>query len=163
MFIETQRLQLRPIKHRDSARLMTILNEPSTQQFNDYGNQISREELKKWIQWDIASFYKQKGIRLVIIDQSKLIVGTIGLHYQAQSKGVTVSFELASNARGQGYVQEALKATQSSKELNWLNEQDWYAKIHIANVASQKIMEKLKFTRYLKRGNYIYYRSIANS
>ena len=52
--INTPRISLRLISHKDVTSLHAILNNPLVSQFNDYTTPISKSDIKQLIQNDIS-------------------------------------------------------------------------------------------------------------
>ncbi|MBQ4852059.1 GNAT family N-acetyltransferase [Pseudoalteromonas sp. MMG012] len=111
MVLQTTRLFLRPISHRDIDALLRLLNEPLIAQYNDYGQTVSRDEAKSLIQWDLEQAYQGTGTRFVIINKiSNEFIGTLGVYdHDIIKKHCFLGFELAPSEWGKGIMREALE------------------------------------------------------
>ncbi|WP_440056069.1 GNAT family N-acetyltransferase [Pseudoalteromonas sp. T1lg65] len=111
MNFESERLALRLVRHRDKPQLHRILNHPLVKSFNDYGDNLTDEDVKAMIQYDIEQCLEGIGARFCILtrDDSK-IIGSIGFHsFNGQSQEIQIGYELDPSYWGQGYMQEAME------------------------------------------------------
>lgn len=148
--LSVERISLSLITHKHAKALFAILNEPEVAQFNDYDFPLSRDDVKQMIQYDLACYYEQSGIRFVIINnQTHEIMGSVGL-YDIKNGKAWVGFELATKFWHQGYMFEVLNYLVVNKAHKHILKPiitSFYANVDEANYSSQKLLSKIGFTR----------------
>jgi ribosomal-protein-alanine N-acetyltransferase len=147
--LETRRLHLREIVQSDAQDVFSIHSDQSAMRWFGSDPLTSIEEAKKLI--DVFSGWRQManpGTRWGIQHKSDLrFLGSCGLFKWNRSwKSCVVGYELASSARGQGFMVEALCAV-----LEWgfanMGLHRVEAQVHLQNLASIKLLSKLGFVQ----------------
>ncbi|KAF7785960.1 ribosomal-protein-alanine N-acetyltransferase [Pseudoalteromonas rubra] len=111
MQIKTPRLLLRSVNYRDVPALVALLNDPLVSQYNDYGAQLTQQEVRAMLQADLEDFYEGHGGRFAI-EHGGVFIGTIGLYdCDVKAKHIHLGIELAPKFWHQGLASEALSAT----------------------------------------------------
>ncbi|WP_063368588.1 GNAT family N-acetyltransferase [Pseudoalteromonas luteoviolacea] len=107
MELRTKRLILRLVSYRDCSALLEILNDPKVSHYNDYGTDLTLQDIKAMIQSDLELFYQGVGVRFALLNEGALI-GSIGLFdYQESTSEISIGYELAPEQWGKGYMREA--------------------------------------------------------
>ncbi|QPB83322.1 GNAT family N-acetyltransferase [Pseudoalteromonas rubra] len=116
MQIKTPRLLLRPMNYRDVPALVALLNDPLVSQYNDYGTQLTQQEVRAMLQADLDDFYEGCGGRFAI-EHEGVFIGTIGLYdCDVKAKHIHLGIELAPRFWRRGLASEALNATLNALE-----------------------------------------------
>ncbi|KZN48767.1 GNAT family N-acetyltransferase [Pseudoalteromonas luteoviolacea] len=117
MELQTQRLTLRLVNYRDSEVLLDILNDPKVSYFNDYGFNLTQQDIKAMIQSDLELYYQGVGVRMMLVKDGTQI-GSIGMFdYCEETAQIYLGYELAPVYWNQGYMREAANCLLSSLEL----------------------------------------------
>jgi ribosomal-protein-alanine N-acetyltransferase len=150
MQITTERLLLRPVKHADRTILLAILNEPVCLEFNDYGSEVTSEELKDWIQWDIEHHLAGDGIRFVIEHkESGRVIGSIGLFRCDEESAMELGLELSQSFQNQGFMSESLTAIYTHYETLLLPYENHIGRVNGHNSNALKLLGKFGFKQEL--------------
>jgi [ribosomal protein S5]-alanine N-acetyltransferase len=110
--LETKRLRLRLFTPDDAAFIMELLNEPGWKRFIGDRGINSLEDAEAYIN-KLAVAYEANGFGLLAAERLEDgdLVGMCGLIKRETLEHVDVGFALLSRFEGNGYAQEALKAT----------------------------------------------------
>lgn len=145
--LETERLLLREILPADAPRLLTIHGDPDTMKW--YGNdplldmQQALQLVQNFAAWrELPNPGTRWGIQ---VKGEWALVGSGGLFkFNRRWRSCTIGYELASTARGQGYMQEALVAM-----INWgwreMRLHRIEAQVHPDNLPSLGLLQRLGF------------------
>lgn len=146
LFIETERLILRPftLSDIDDAYLMNLDEEVS--RYTGDGGKVSKDEMARRISEDVLGDYKKYGFgRLAVeLKEESTFIGFTGLKYLEDMDEVDLGYRFMSKYWGKGIATEAGKA---SLELgfNALKLNRIIAMVLPENMASIKVLEKLNF------------------
>lgn len=144
--INTPRISLRLISHKDVTSLHAILNNPLVSKFNDYSTPLSKSDVKQLIQDDISGYYEGEVIRLAITHNTlNKVIGSCGLYkINEQVSCAFLGFEMAPDFWGKGYMKEALVAL--IPELVMIFKlKTIYAEVDSRNLASCNLLNGLGF------------------
>ena len=147
--LETTRLQLREIVHADAPALFAVHGDPESMKW--YGADPLPDEAAARALVDLFAGWRRlanPGTRwgIQLKGQGRLI-GTCGLFsWNRNWRKCTLGYELLADARGKGYMAEALAAVIgwgfSNMELNRIE-----AQVHPANASSLRSLERAGFVR----------------
>jgi ribosomal-protein-alanine N-acetyltransferase len=147
--LDTERLLLREIVHADAPALYEVHGDPESMRWFGVDPVPNEAAAAKLV--DLFASWRtlvNPGVRwgLQVRGQSTLI-GTCGLFgWHRAWRRCTVGYELHSQARGNGYMDEALRAVITwgfaNMELNRIE-----AQVHPSNAASLRSVERLGFKR----------------
>ncbi|KZN33210.1 hypothetical protein N474_19120 [Pseudoalteromonas luteoviolacea CPMOR-2] len=117
MELHTQRLILRLVNYRDSRALLEILNDPQVSYFNDYGTDLTMQDIKAMIQSDLELFYQGIGVRMMLVKDG-IQIGSIGLFdYCEDTAKIYLGYELEPKHWQQGYMREAATCLLNALEV----------------------------------------------
>ncbi|PCK32351.1 GNAT family N-acetyltransferase [Pseudoalteromonas piscicida] len=155
MEFATERLVIRPIRHRDSNQLLHLLNLPQVKAYNDYGDSLTDIDLKCMIQMDIERFYERVGGRFCLVcKQSNLIIGCIGFYREdGDIDGIYLGYELAPEHWGNGIMYEALNHLLKQKKQLPFSGTTVLARVSPENQRSLRLLVRLGFG-YVSEGLY---------
>jgi RimJ/RimL family protein N-acetyltransferase len=140
LFIETERLILKPFDEKDITYLKTLLKDPDEMKFSIDGPYTDDNEIQKLID---KSFETQKkygiGLISVFLKKTNTWIGFCGLF--KEKVGWDFGYRFLKNYWGLGYAQEAVKACCFYFKKYFSNEKI-YCYIESENIASIKIAEK---------------------
>lgn len=135
--MSTKRLILRTVKDGDAEALIDIYNSDFVQRFNVMPK-MELEEFKE-------SLKSSEDIFIELIETGE-VIGTISVNpdrIRARVKAVCLSYWLGEDYAGKGYMSEALMEV-----IDHLAEYDVIsARVFSGNIGSQRLLEKLQFTR----------------
>ncbi|WP_194867243.1 GNAT family N-acetyltransferase [Pseudoalteromonas sp. PPB1] len=149
MHIKTPRLLLRPVNYRDVPALVALLNDPLVSQYNDYGAQLTQQEVRAMLQADLDDFYEGHGGRFAI-EHEGMFIGSIGLYdCDVKAKHIHLGIELAPKFWRQGLASEALSAALNTldKLVPGCEVSRVVGKVHQANIACQQLLVRNGFQR----------------
>ncbi|MDK1286502.1 GNAT family N-acetyltransferase [Pseudoalteromonas umbrosa] len=153
MELRTKRLILRPVSYRDCNALLKILNDPKVSHYNDYGTDLSLQDIKAMIQGDLELFYQGVGARFALLKEG-VVIGSIGFFdYQDSTSEISIGYELAPEYWGNGYMREAASCLVDSL-ANVLPKaliEQINAKVDKENKRSIKLLKHLGFEQKHKR------------
>jgi ribosomal-protein-alanine N-acetyltransferase len=145
--IETARLRLRPLTLADAdAYHAAILSDPDVMRYLPGGQPLPRDRAGFTIQCQIDNWARD-GIGLWAVERAEdgRLIGHCGLMHLPDSTEIEVAYALAQSVWGQGFAPEAAHAA-----LRFGFEERGLARIVAvavpANVASQRVMEKIGMT-----------------
>ena len=148
MLINTQRLLLRPLFQSDAQDIYEIFSDKQVMKYYDLLPFESLERAKQQVEFFTQGFEQKTMLRWGIEykDNSKLI-GTCGFFaFNEDVKKAELGYELNSSYHGKGLMTEALGAILShiftQTDINRVE-----AYVEPPNIASQKTLEKLGFTK----------------
>lgn len=149
MNIETHRLTLRPLTHKDSEAIFHTLNyEGSVNSIYLFEWPLTMEQAERWCARAEKGFESGKEhIFLVSTTSDKKPIGCIGIHYSAGTETqAEIGYWLDEKQHGNGYAAEMLQALIAHafaqgtiKEL--------YATTAMDNEASQSLLQRNGFTQ----------------
>ncbi|MCF2858668.1 GNAT family N-acetyltransferase [Pseudoalteromonas sp. SMS1] len=117
MELQTQRLTLRLVNYRDSQALLDILNNPKVSYFNDYGFDLTMQDIRAMIQSDLELYYQGIGVRMMLVKDG-IQIGSIGMFdYSAERAKIYLGYELSPVYWCQGYMREAASCLLRSLDL----------------------------------------------
>jgi len=144
LFLETERLLLRPFLTKDISPAYQMNLDPKVSQYTGDGGVLSRSELERRIKEDVMGDYLKHGYgRLAVIwKENQEFIGFAGLKYLEDMQEVDLGYRFRSNYWGKGIATEAGKAC---LELGFskLRLEKIIAMILPANVRSERVLEKL--------------------
>ncbi|MDK1310910.1 GNAT family N-acetyltransferase [Pseudoalteromonas ardens] len=147
MQIKTPRLLLRPVNYRDVPALVALLNDPLVSQYNDYGTQLTQQEVRAMLQADLDDFYEGYGGRFAI-EHEGVFIGTIGLYdCDVKAKHIHLGIELEPKFWHQGLASEVLSAALNvlDKLVPGCKVSRVIGKVHQANIACQRLLGRSGF------------------
>lgn len=160
--LETDRLILRELNEEDIDFIYNhFSNEDVCKYLYDAEPLKQHEEALEIINWYKDFEIKNHSRWGIVLKESNILIGTCGYHFLDRiNKIVEIGYDLNKDFWGQGYMTEALKeiidVAFTNMQLNRIQ-----AYVYIENIASFKLLEKLKFIRegvirdkHLFRGNY---------
>jgi ribosomal-protein-alanine N-acetyltransferase len=148
--LETKRLILRQVRpDTDREAFFDLFADPDVARFTDTGPFGSREEADEVIAWMEGIFSNKVGLRWAITRRGaeNVLIGTAGYnHWTRWNDSAEIGYDLVSAMWGQGLMTEALEAILSfGFDRMGLNRIE--ADVTVGNVASERVLEGLGFTR----------------
>jgi ribosomal-protein-alanine N-acetyltransferase len=158
--LETRRLLLRQMDENDTAEVLNLFSSQDITRFMDISPLSSLDEAKEIIEWGNQQFEKFKGFRLGIIHKENcMLIGTCGINEWVQLRGnrAEIGYDLLKAYWGKGYMREALNAL-----LDYAFEQLQVHRIEAMvdplNTRSQRLLEKMGFTKEGTLRDYAYWK-----
>lgn len=156
MRIETERLIIRDLEHKDKERLFKIAWQKEMVRFmRDWSENIpSAESLTGYVEWhqtqkESKDVYECKRYA-VTLKENDLIIGTVGMGFEDTVNEVEMAYFIDEEYQGKGYATESVKALfdwcMEVCDLNYL-----ILTIDCQNEASCKVAEKAGFKLFEKR------------
>ena len=145
---DTERLFLRPTQEQDAEFILELVNTPKFIEFVGKRNVNSVGSARKYIEQKMIPQLKELGYAnyTVITKKDHKKIGTCGLYHRGGMNGVDIGFAYLPTYERKGYGYEAasriLKAAFEDFKITQLN-----AYTTEENLGSQKLLEKLGFTR----------------
>jgi ribosomal-protein-alanine N-acetyltransferase len=146
--LRTERLILRKSDQSDAQDLMEFFSDPDVLKYYNLEPIKTIEEIKGLIKDTEQSFRDCKAIRWGIYwREADKLIGTCGFHnIDEESSKLEVGFELSQSFWGKGIMKEAVEQIlQFAFEQIEVNRVE--ALVEPGNIASQKLLEKMYFTR----------------
>jgi RimJ/RimL family protein N-acetyltransferase len=144
-WITTERLLLRRLTLAE-ARAVAALDREGRQWAPDYPTEgdlvVAGIAVEAGEHYDESSEF---GVFQVLVRDSGEVVGGIGFIHPPEQGAVEVGYGLAESARGQGLATEALRAV--VERASQLGATTVVAMTAVDNIASQRVLERLGFTR----------------
>ena len=140
--IETKRLYLRELDILDLDDLSKILSDSESMKY--YPHLFSREEVRKWIEWNIDNYIRYNhGLWAVILKENGTFLGDCGITVQEieNSKLPELGYHIHKDYCNKGFATEAAKAC-IDYAFNTLNIEKLYTYTDILNIPSRKVAEK---------------------
>lgn len=151
--LETNRLILKVWRLSDANALFKILNDPEIVRFIGDGNPFSFEKTVEFLNW-AENYQRRNGFsRWKVVEKSSgEIIGSCGFARPHGTVEIELGYLFAKQYWGQGYATEITKAT-LQYGFEKLKFSEIIAMTDLQNPASQKVLEKIGFT---KRGLELY-------
>ncbi|MES1022463.1 GNAT family protein [Gloeocapsa sp. BRSZ] len=145
--LKTKRLLLRQAVQEDAEAIFAVFSDPQVTQFHNLDTFTHLDEAIAVIERRAKGFESGRGIRWGIArKQDNRLIGSCGFTWNQEANAAEVGYELASQFWQQGMMSEALRAILlygfEIIELEYV-----IAQVMLANVASQKLLQKLGFQR----------------
>jgi ribosomal-protein-alanine N-acetyltransferase len=145
--LTTERLDLVEIQQSHLKDLFLLFGDTKVTEFYNLLPLASEQEGQKLLDWFRSRFKDGLGIRWGIALKGKSdIIGTIGFNNYTQKHRANIGYDLQSLYWGKGYMTEALKAV-IDFGFNELDINRIEAEVMQGNIASEKLLEKLNFTK----------------
>ena len=155
--INTDRLVLRQPKKNDKKLLFPLLNDNKVQEFVPYIYCQSISDIEEFIFLEQLSDFENDFCFVLENKSSNEIVGLLKA-YVTSDNILCVSYAIKENARGKGFICEALKSFIIYLFYKNLNIQHIEFSIRRDNIASMNIMKKLNIPLYRQMLKYNSYR-----
>jgi [ribosomal protein S5]-alanine N-acetyltransferase len=151
--LETPRLILRCWARADEAALYEILRDPDVVRYIADGRPFSLEKVRDFLRW-AEQYQRENGFsRWKVLEKSSgAIVGSCGFARPHETPEIELGYLFAKKFWGRGYASESAGAAVRYGFEN-LNFREIIAMTDLEHAASQRVLEKLGFT---KRGVEIY-------
>jgi RimJ/RimL family protein N-acetyltransferase len=110
MFLESERLILRPLEMEDAEAVFAYRSDEETNRYQGFIPE-NMEELLTWMKKRPASFNEPNSwFQLAIIcKESKQLMGDVGIHFLEDKKICELGCTLIKKEHGKGYAKEALQ------------------------------------------------------
>jgi [ribosomal protein S5]-alanine N-acetyltransferase len=144
--LRTTRLLLRPLRGSDAAALLGIFSDPAVMRYWSTPPWERIEQAQAMIERDVAAMAAGEDLRLGLERTADgALIGTCTLFsISAQSRRAEIGYAMASQAWGQAYMDEALRAL-LNHGFNELKLNRVEADIDPRNAASARSLERLGF------------------
>ena len=167
LFIETQRLLLRPFDVIDIVPAYEMNLNAKVSQYTGDGGVVSKEEIERRIKDDVLGDYKKHRFGRLAIEwkENKEFIGFAGLKFLEDTEEVDLGYRLREAYWGRGIATEAGKACLELGFLK-LNLEKIIAMTLPANLKSENVLGKLgmQFLEYrIEEGEKIKVFEISNS
>ena len=160
--IDTERLHLREITEQDAFQIVQWRKNPMVYKFFRSPHELSYDEHMKWYK----EIYMEDDAQIHFISEEKTKKKSIGVFSVRKTDAsvpcVEVSYLLDEAAQGHGYAPEAVLGMLMFAQEKWGVEKA-IAEIHKDNVASQKMIQRIKFKESKRDGNFIIYERLSVS
>ena len=146
--LETPCLKLRPITQDDAQDIFEIFSDKQVMKYYDLLPFESLDRAKEQADFFVKGFEKKQMIRWGIeLKESGKLIGTCGFFaFNEDAQKAELGYELGSAYQGKGYMSEALSAALAflfrESSVNRVE-----AFVEPPNIASQRLLEKLGFTK----------------
>jgi RimJ/RimL family protein N-acetyltransferase len=146
--LQTERLQLRPVRTSDAPAVFAIRSKPSVMRYSSSGPWTELVQAEKWIAQNIAAAASGEHLRLALapLGQDQIIGSCLLFHLHHESRRAEIGYELNPEHWHKGYMHEAVTALLdygfSTLGLNRIE-----ADIHPDNLASARTLERQGFVR----------------
>ena len=146
-WIETERTMLRPFEEDDAEAAFGWFSDPDVMRFIPNGPDVTLDDTRRRIAV-YRAHQQQHGFskRFIIHRESGKAIGDAGLYHLPDGKRIELGFRLAKSHWGQGFAVEVGRAW-----LAWFDShlpgQSLFADVHRDHHRSQRVLEKLGFTR----------------
>lgn len=157
--LETERLRLRPLTMNDvDAYYRSISSDAEVMRYLPGGGKARMRSDSEWVIGYFIQHAELHGFGIWAVEEksSGKLLGHAGLEYIPNAEDVEIAYTLARSAWGQGYATEAARAS-LQYGFEALNLSAIYGLSFPANVASQRVMQKLGMT--LEGVTYRFYNS----
>jgi [ribosomal protein S5]-alanine N-acetyltransferase len=144
--IETERLKLRPIEESDTEEIFATFSDEDSMKYYGMDPFTTKDQATTIIQAFAEGFKTGSSIRWGIsLSETNQLIGTCGFHNWSKSDHRTeIGYELNREYRGNGYMNEALKAV-IHYAFNGMAFNRISATIRPENDPSQNLVRKLGF------------------
>lgn len=146
LFIETERLIIRPFKMEDIDPSYMMNLDKEVSKYTGDGGVVSKKEIERRITQNVFGDYKKYGFGRLAVelkDENKFI-GFTGLKYLEDMDEVELGYRFMKKYWGQGIATEAGKAC-LDLAFNTLDLNKVIAMVLPENIASIRVLEKLNF------------------
>jgi len=156
--LETKRLTLKKIESKHAKELITFWGDENVTKYTDFESFTSLSNIEDVIQWMGSKFSELSGIRWgIFLKKKSKLIGTCGFNswiINKSNKG-EIGYDLHPKYWNQGIMSESLKEI-LKYGFNEMKLHRIEAFIDPNNITSQKLLEKLKFTKEgcLRDNNY---------
>lgn len=146
--IETDRLSLRRLHAEDAAFILELVNEPAWLEFIGDRGVRNLDDARAYIAKGPVAMYERCGFGLFLVarKEDSAPIGICGLLQRDTLPDVDLGFALLTRFRGQGYAQEAARATLSYGRSEFCL-QRIVAVTAPGNAPSMRVLESLGFVR----------------
>ncbi len=145
---QTERLYLRLLEASDATEMTRVLQNPNvTTKVAILPFPYEETHAHAWIQKADQAFKDETDLLLgIFIKESRLFIGNVSLHFEADASRAEIGYWLDESAWGKGYASELVRAlmTYAFEDLKL---HSVFATVALDNVASQQLLEKMGFTR----------------
>ena len=145
---QTERLYLRLLETSDAVEMTRVLKNPNvTTKVAILPFPYEESDAHAWIQKADEAFKDETDLLLgIFIKESRLFIGNVSLHLEADASRAEIGYWLDESAWGKGYAFEFAQAllTYAFEDLK-LN--SVFATVALDNTASQRLLEKMGFER----------------
>lgn len=149
VFLETERLLLRPLEETDAPKLYRWINQPEMREYITIRTPISMLAERDWI----VSIMKQSApphdiVFGIVLKESGELIGTTALHYidWMNRRATTGSYIGDKENRGKGFGKESKQAV-LRYAFTELDLEKIKSEVNATNEASQKCLESCGYTR----------------
>ncbi len=149
----SDRLTYREISEKDAELLVAWRSNPSVYKYFLSPHKITVEEHLNWY----FNRYLQDDDRIDYLALERTggePIGVFGI--KKRDSGVEVSYLLKPQAQGKGYAREAVVWLMETAKASWSAEKA-IAEIHLENLSSIRLVERLGFVRTAQSGNFLIY------
>lgn len=145
--IHTDRLKLIQIKQKHLGDLFDLFSEPQVTQYYNIVTLTKKQEAQKYLDWFESRYKEGAGIRWgICLKEDDTVMGTIGFNNYTSQHRANIGYDLRSEFWNRGIISEALKAVVefgfSKLQINRIE-----AEVMQGNIASERVLEKLGFTK----------------
>jgi len=146
--LQTERLQLRPLRETDAATILQIRGNPVVMRYGSSGPWTRLEQAEQLIARDIDNMASGEHLRLglVPLGQDEIIGSCSLFRFHRDSRRAEIGYDMHPGHWRKGYMNEALRALLghgfSALKLNRVE-----ADVHPDNIASARTLERLGFQR----------------
>lgn len=145
--LETDRLDLIEIKEDHLKDLYTLFSNKEVVRYYNLLPYRSLTDGQKFIDWYRTRFEEKLAIRWgIALKGSRNIIGTIGFNNYTYKHKAQIGYDLQQAYWNKGYISEALNKVVDfgfeNLEINRIE-----AEIMVGNTASEKVLQKLHFTK----------------
>lgn len=145
--LETDRLHLIEIQDCHLNDLFRLFSDDNVTRFYNLHTYTDPSDGKKFIDWYKTRYKQGLGIRWgIALKGQNNIIGTIGFNNYTKNHRANIGYDLQTKHWNHGYITEALTAIISygfdTLQINRIE-----AEVMIGNTVSEKVLEKLNFTK----------------
>jgi ribosomal-protein-alanine N-acetyltransferase len=145
--LTSKRLCFIEIKQKHLTDLFKLFGDSNVTKYYNLKTFDTEKDGQKFIDWYQKRFNEKSAIRWgIAIKGNSNIIGTIGLNNFIQNHRANIGYDLQTEYWNKGYVTEALK-TIVDFGFKYLEINRIEAEVMIGNSASERILDKLGFTK----------------
>ena len=146
--LQTQRLTLRQMSQDDLSEIFALYSDDLVTQFIDIESISTKDEAQELLDFFLTHYTNKNAVRWAITEQpSNELIGTIGFNgFDRQASFTEIGYDLMPQYWRNGIMSEAILAV-LTYGFNTLNLHGIEANVTLGNQASEKLLEKLGFTR----------------
>lgn len=147
--LETPRLYLKKMNLEQAQDLLEFWGDDEVTRYTDFESFKDVQKAEEIISWVNSRFLEQNGIRWgIYLKESSKLIGTCGFNSWITDRGnkSVIGYDLHRSYWGKGYMYEALRVMipYGFQEMKLHRIE---ADVDPANIGSQKLLEKLHFTK----------------